>query len=196
MPSETLHIRFSPEQLEAVRVNAEKAGVTQADYLRNLVRQDDDRRNRWSVPAEQADNETLLLRAGHGDLDAQITLCCRFAKVCDDEEDFLKKIELLGCITILARLAATSGDGRAQANLGGVLLLRGDIAKAGGDDEFAQALHTDAIARFELAMNAGIADIIHHLEAAISKAGPSAVGKARSLADTIAADQDAAGVQA
>ncbi|GAY19710.1 hypothetical protein SFOMI_0230 [Sphingobium fuliginis] len=147
------------------------------------------------MPAQEVGDDTLLFRSAHGDDGAMMEMACRLADKIKDEADPYQRFELFGAAMAMMRLAAECGDGNAHANLAAGLLLRAEVAREMGDEPFAEALQIHSIARYDLAMDRGASDVSAELEKAISKARPSMVEAARSLAETIAAGHKAEGVQ-
>lgn len=191
MPSVPFNFRVSSADGESLATNAQAAGLSRADYVRELIRQDVRRRTAWSVPADTADDEALMFRAGAGDTAALRVLAHRYNDRFNAETDVYRLVELMGAIIVFARLAAASGDGFANADLADVLAARASLADDMGEHDFAGLMRVHAIARYELALRAGVEGISHRFEQAIGKAGPAAVEDVRTLTDTIAADTDA-----
>lgn len=186
MSSQPFNLRLHDKMQSHVSHISEALGVSRADYIRDLIRQDIERRNRFPIPAHEVSDDTLFFRAAHGDDGAMMELSCRVAEKIESESVPHKRFEMFGAAMVMMRLAAECGDGNANANLAAGLLLRSDAAREMGEHDFADSLQINAIARYNLALDRGAHDASVQLEQAISKARPSMVEAARSLSDAMA----------
>lgn len=185
MSSEPRHIRFSPDLADALRANASADSVTQSEYLRALVRDDTKRRARFAVDPRTADSNLLYFRIAHGDVVAMVEFGERLIKLIDEEEVSYRRFELFGVAMVFLRLAAERGSADAQCNYASALLVRSEVAREMGENDFADALHADAMARYDIAADGDDAGIFSLLNAAVASARPSMVQAAQSARDRI-----------
>jgi hypothetical protein len=183
-----LHLRLTASLHEAARARAVNAGGTISDYVRTLIRLDLERETNELPPVADLADNILYHRAAQGDVLAQREMCERIVERVLSETDEAKQSELFGCAFAFGRLAAEHGKGADLGNLGMLLVSRADIARREGEQEFADMLQCEGVARLNLAADRGDQFSERILAGEVDQAGPNVTADAKLLSEKISED--------
>lgn len=179
----TVHVNLPPALLGPAEAIAEWAGLSLPELLRACLRVEIARREAAGhLAGQDTPADVLFRRAAFGDLLAQRELCHRGYEAALNEAaagDHLKAIEAVAAAITWARTAVEHGEAFDQTRLAGLLLMRGDIAKAAGDTDFAELCDAWALARLDVAAEGGSEIAEEGLLGAADDMTPGAVEMAR-----------------
>jgi hypothetical protein len=187
IPTESTHIRWPQALADLARKHAALLGMPLVEFVRSSVRMRCGLHyDPFTVPAERAPNEQLYRRCAFGDHLAMREMADRIIKDVATAEDDFTRLELFSLAVLLTRLAAEHGEGVDQGNLGALLVGRRELARTLGQTQFADQLHCEAIARFNLGADRGDRASEDVLAIAVQQATPELIELAKARGELIA----------
>lgn len=173
--SKTITVTLRGEHVGAVEAIAAQANCSQAEVMRDCLRMEIARQS----PAGGADPYSV---AAIGNLDALRTLRQLAINVANQEFEcgnVLNGREALGAALVLSRLASEHGQAADHANLGGLLLVRGNVAVKDGETDFADELNGDGLAFLSVAADGGSQEADDNILPASRIMTPAAMARAK-----------------